>query len=126
MNIIVMKRNIVVIDMDNTIVASDVNKSEVAIAISNLTGIEASGIIIELEVDENGYVVRVIVVLSDNEECEQVVAAINDLDKGDDCELSILCHSQDARVVVDISLSSRICVHYALMFCVLVLTLAIN
>jgi len=105
MVIVVMKRNVILIEIDQaSVLASELNVSELALTIGNLTGIDASNILIELEVDEQGYVIRVIVMLNDVDECEQVIAAVNDLDE---CESTpVLCHSHARLVVDDVSISS--------------------
>ena len=120
MDIKVLKRNLVVIDMDETVLASDVNASIIAIEISTLTNIELSEILVEIEYDEQGHITKVIVVLSDGDTCEQVAVAINDLDKDVNCEPSVLCHSKQTRVQLaeDISLSSRISLQHSLFFLV--------
>ena len=102
MNIKVMKRNIVVIDTEGDILEVDVNVSEIAESISVLTGIDLDDIMIDLEVDEQGYVIRVIVALKDSEMSDTVVKAVNDLEKGSGCGAGdVLCRSRNARILID-------------------------
>ena len=127
-SIIVMKQNIVVIDMNKSIFASEVNESVFAAAISSLTGIDTSKILIELEVDEEGYVITVIVYLPDVDECESVVAAVNKLDKGGQCNTSVLCRSKSTRLIVpedEMSRSARNCLPFSLFFFLFLFIVAI-
>jgi len=125
-NIIVRKKFVVVIDIDkSTVLASDLNTSEIAAAITDLTRIELTDILIEIELDEQGYVVRLVVMLSDSNECEQVVIAVNELDKGEQCQASVLCRSKSAHtldvisstMVVSLSVGSWHFLPYSLMLC---------
>jgi len=93
MVIVVMKRNTVVIALDESVVfyTNEVNLSEVAHTISDLTGIDMTVILIELESDEQGFVIRVTAIMNDVDKCELTVDAINHYSN---CESSdILCHS---------------------------------
>jgi len=109
MNIIVRKRNIVVIDIEGDVLAVDVNVSEIAESISALSGIELDDIMIDIEVDEQGYVIRVIVALKDSEMSDIVVKAVNELEKDSQCNSGILCQSRGARIEIDdLSCSHRI------------------
>jgi len=109
MNIVVMRRNIVVIDIEKT-KPEDVNLTEIALLISDLTGIDVKDILVYDEVDEEGYVIRVIIILEDADQCALVISSVNNLEKGDTCKYGILCRSLGARLPVEresISFSSR-------------------
>ena len=80
MNIIVMKKNAVVIEFNVSSLANNVNSTEIALAISDLTGINPTDILVDIVIDEE--VISVFVIFPDMDECEQVVAAVNKLDKG--------------------------------------------
>jgi len=110
LNIVVMKQNMVVIDMEeSTVLAVDVDLKEIAESISALTGIDVGSIFVDVEIDDNGYVLRIIVILKDEEMSEEVVASINDLAKDSQCGSGVLCHSSSARIVVgDMSSSFRV------------------
>jgi len=93
MVIVVMKRNSVAIELNSTlsVLASEVNISELSNTISNLTEVDVSDILIELESDEQGYVKKVKVVLNDVDKCNELISAVNTEDL---CELSpVLCNS---------------------------------
>jgi len=124
-NIVVMKKNTVVIDVEpETVLAVDVNLKEIAESISALTGISVENILIDIEVDENGYVIQIIVIVSDYEMSEEVVSSVNELVKDDsNCQSGVLCHSREARIVVgDISSSSRINAKHLLLLMVITIT----
>jgi len=123
MNIIVMKKHTVVIDMDGKVLASDVDTEVIAAAISELTAIETSNVLVEIVVNDEGYVISIIVVLADSDSCERVVASVSDVIQEDNCAPSILCHSQDVRIVVgDLSSSARNYLHFSLMvICMLIM-----
>jgi len=72
MNVIVMKRNRVEIELNEPVLTSEVNASEIALAISEFTGIATTDILIDLLVNEEGYVIQVSVFLSGSDECENV------------------------------------------------------
>jgi len=101
MNITVMSRSAVAsIDMDERLSASEVNESEIALAISDLTGVDASEILIELVVNDKGYVIRVIVILPDTESRDQLTDIVDD------------CQNAQAADYESSSLSSRIYLHH--------------
>jgi len=52
MDVVVMKRNIVVIEMDGKVSKNEVNVKDLATSISELTGVDASSILIEVEYDD--------------------------------------------------------------------------
>jgi len=104
MDVIVMKRNMVSIEFEGTIRSSEAKTNEIAKSIHKLTGIEMNSILIDVEGDKEGNVVRIIVILKDADLCEKVVIAIQNLVKDkSQCskELGLLCHSINARIVVE-------------------------
>jgi len=78
----------------------DGNATEIAIAVSNLTGVD---VIIELVTDDNGFVVRIQVYVDDENEAEKIVKAITDLDKEGSCVYSLLCLAKDVHIVQESS-----------------------
>jgi len=131
MEILVMHRNVVLIDVDESTSfdVNDVNKSEIAQTISDLTGISVSEILVDFECDEHGVVNKVIIIMNDIDKCKKTAEAVNEFSNSD-CESSnILCHSrahvhEDERSSISyFSLSIRNYIHYASMLLfVLVLT----
>jgi len=127
MNIIVMKRNVVSIDIKDDVLAVEVNISEIAKTISALTGIDVGDLIIDLEVDEEGYVISVLVIVEDGDKSNTIVAAVNELDKGSQCEAGVLCHSSNARIILidDLSLTHRCAIEHGLYLVFLVFIMII-
>jgi len=97
MSMIVLNKKIVSIDMDDSVSLSEVNSSDVADAVSALTGIEKSSILVDVDVDKQGHV-TIIVMLNDSDSCLQVVSSVNNLVKDEQCQ-SILCLSIEARFI---------------------------
>jgi len=100
MNIIVMPRNVVIIEIEKYILRVDVNLTYVAECISKLAGIDINSILIDVEVDEEGYVVRLLIILNDTELCRFVESAVNNLLKDGNCQFGILCRNTGARILV--------------------------
>jgi len=101
MEIIVMDRNGVAIDMEKgKVVVSDVDTTELANSISAISGVDTKDILIDVEV-ENGYVLRVIVILSSSELTQKVIASVNNLVNDEHCNYGILCRSQRAYLLVE-------------------------
>ena len=101
MTIVVMRRNIVVIDMKDEVHKDEVNVTEFAESLSQLTGIEAAKMIVELECDEEGFVLRVLVMVPELSHCEKVVESVNGLKKDGQCSFGILCRCGGARLFVE-------------------------
>jgi len=123
-SIIVMKKNIVVIDMEEeAVLAADVNTKEIAESVSALTGIGVENILVDIDVDEAGYVIRIIVIVQDYEMSENVASSINELvkDKSSQCNYGVLCRSKSARIVVgDLSVGYRINYYSYILFYVVI------
>jgi len=109
MEVVIMKRIVVVIEMDETNKADDVVMKEVAKAINSLTSIEMKSILVDTEVNEKGYVKRIIVILREEEMCEKVINSVNELDKNSACSLGVLCHSVKAYRFEDETVSKGQC-----------------
>ena len=126
MRIIVMPRNVVVIDIEKGKPGEEVNKTEIAVSISDLTGIDIKDILVGAEVDEEGHAIRVIVVLNDSDMCVIVETAINNLVKDDTCHYGILCRSTGAHILVNdqtLSLTNRNSVAYSILLFMMVLVM---
>jgi len=93
MTIIVIKRNVVVFDIDESASfnVEDVSLTAIAAIIDSLTGIARTSILVELETDEQGNVVRVVAIMNDIEKCRATAEAVNN---DVNCySYNILCHS---------------------------------
>jgi len=102
MNVVVMKKHVVIIDIEESkIHEDDVNTSAVAEAISVLTGIDRNDILVDIDVDEQGYVMRVIVMLQNVNLCDTLISAINNIVKDENCQYGVLCHNLGARLEVE-------------------------
>jgi len=60
-------------------------------------GLEEGEVTIGFETDEKGNVIRLIIFCDDIEKANLIVAAVNSIDQGDECE-NILCRRKDVRV----------------------------
>jgi len=101
MKVRVMRHYCVVIEMEEgSVLAVEVNVTKLAEDISSVTGIDKKNILITIEVDDEGYVVRVIITLTTTEMGELVVAKVNELVKDDECFSFVLCRSRRAYVLV--------------------------
>jgi len=96
MKIVVMERHEVVIEFEEKILASDFNINELATNISVLSGIEASNILIEVESDEDGYIVRVIVIVLTDNDTNIIVKAVNEAIQDAGCSYGQLCRAKRA------------------------------
>ena len=102
MHLIVLKKNMVLVEIEESSVrAADIDLKDIAESVSELTGIGIENILVDYEMDKDGYVVSVTVVLKDGAMCEKVVADVNALEKDGQCEYGVLCRSQSARIVTN-------------------------
>ena len=75
--IIIRKETIIEIELEkHSVLASSVDEAEVALAISKLSGIEKGSIFVEIKVDEEDYILKLIVVLKDADLSQDVIDAI--------------------------------------------------
>jgi len=88
---------VVEIDMDN-IQASEFDVDLLIIEIKACTGVEVTKVGYEL--GDQAFVVRVVVVIEDEDTGNTIANAVNKLDKGEDCQFPTLCRSKVARVIV--------------------------
>jgi len=90
------------IDLNMPALAADVSISALRTAIRTISYAilhTYPTISIGMETNENGEVIRLIVILDDETSANAVAAAVNALDKGSSCTYGLLCQSKEARVV---------------------------
>jgi len=82
------------INMENVHI-DDLNTTELIEVIISLTGdtFNSSDIEIGVETDEEGQVVRVIVYCNDMDAATAIEAAVNSIEKGDECDQGVLCNN---------------------------------
>ena len=93
--------------------AINVNISEIAEDASSLIGGGPDSLSVGLTVDDDGYVIDVIVYVDDEETANLLVEGIYNMDKGEGCKYHTLCKSTSASIEVadlDISSANRNCV----------------
>jgi len=97
MNLIVMNRNIVIIDIDNDI--NGASAAEIAAEI-NEAGLISNNVIVNV-VTEGNKVIRIEVFVSNDDSAKDLTTIINDLDKNENCTYSVLCQSKGAHIEVE-------------------------
>jgi len=98
MNIIVMNRNVAVLEMqeNSNVKESEVVLSEVAASVNALTNIDKKTIVILLESDSNGYVTKINVFVPTSQQSKKVSEDVNNLKKDSTCNYGILCKTRGA------------------------------
>jgi len=81
-----------------SIIAIDVNTSELKVEIEALTGVEVTNV--GLEINEQAYVIHVVVIVEDEASGNTIVDAVNKMEKGEECQYKTLCNSGAARLIV--------------------------
>jgi len=99
MNIIVNKKDkIVIVEFDDGV--REVNISEVANMISEATGIDIKKLIVSVEINEKGEVVRVLLYVDNDAAANTIVDMINGLDRDSSCNAGILCVTRRAYIPI--------------------------
>jgi len=88
----VMKKHSIDIEFDKPL--SAVNLTEIADAVSTVTGIDSGIMIIEVVCNDDGDVIGIVLTLPDENLVSDVVDALNKLDKGDECVLGAICYTK--------------------------------
>jgi len=101
MNIVVMQVHSVVIVVEAGL--TEVNFTEVAIAVSELCGIDPRNIIVQTVTGESGEIISIMLYFEVEDNAIVAVEKINDLDKGDSCTSGVLCRSKKAFLNIDVS-----------------------
>ena len=78
---------------------ADLDLSKLANAINELTEVILLDSDIAVETDANGFVIRVIIRVSDEEVANHVSVAVEQLKKGSGCQYDVLCYARLATVV---------------------------
>jgi len=98
------------VDIENGFFAGDVNMSELRVGVKELS--HSDSIEVGLELDDDGYVIRVIVICEEESDAQVLAVAVNDVSKSEDCEYGVLCHSESVRLVTNsLSLSEARSIH---------------
>jgi len=82
--------------------ASDMNLTQVTAEIKDLTKINVKDVGYEL--GDNAYVVRIIIVIEDEDDGTLIAEAVNNMEKNEKCKYGLLCQSSSARMTVSKSL----------------------
>ena len=57
--------------------------------------------VIGFEIDEEGYIERIVIFVDDKETAIHLSNVVNELDKDvDNCQYGVLCHAKEARIIV--------------------------
>jgi len=89
---------------------TEINTTELLEIINEQCGIDTDGMVIGFEIDDEGYIIRIIIYVEDEATALQLVEAVNDLEKDDNCQSGILCDTKEARIITT-SISSGDSVH---------------
>ena len=87
------------IEMDVGVNVSEMDSGEILEIISQQLGVDTSEVRVAWEVDEEGYVIRVVVFVNDEETAKVIASGIDDMKKGDNCEGGVFCKSRRVTVV---------------------------
>jgi len=85
------------IDVQDGVFAGDVNLVSLYDDLESLTNEHVLDVGIELR--DDAYVIHVVVIVDDENSGTIVVNAVNNLDKGENCEYGVLCRTSTARLV---------------------------
>ena len=88
----------VVIELEDGVNITEMNSTEILNMLAVETGIDKNELSIGYEVNQEGYVVRVIVYVRDESNAQLIVEAVNRIEGGDNCEYGLLCHVKTIRV----------------------------
>ena len=88
-----MKRHVIVMEIEQkTVLIDDVDVKEIAEMVSELTGTDESDILISIEVDEEGYVISISIILKEDDNLTVIKNAIDDItDNNKQCDYGVLC-----------------------------------
>jgi len=73
----------VVIELESGVKADEVDVDVIRAAVSSQSEMQGKQVVVELEVDEDGFVLRVIIYVQDDETGQSVVSIVQELKKGD-------------------------------------------
>jgi len=75
--------------------ADKLNTKEVASTIAKLAGISESTFTVGSEITDSGTVKTIVIFNNDHNICMKIAKAINDMDKGTNCQYGILCETKE-------------------------------
>jgi len=100
---------------DDEVKAGDLDFTEIAVAASNMTGIDFTDIVVGAVFDDEGYVVRIILYVDDEQKAKVMADEMKVKAEGGDCEYGVICKAKSVTIHVtdpDLDvLSSSVSVH---------------
>jgi len=106
------KWSVVLLLVSDEVKPDDVNITDIALITSNMSGVDVNDIVIGVEVDDEGYVISVVVYVDDEEMANSIAYAVQEMDKGEQCQHGVLCKTKSVTIEVaeltDLSTSVRI------------------
>jgi len=85
------------IDINDGYFAGDVNMSKLHVTMKSYSGNDK--VEVGLELNDRAYVVRVIVLVDDDKTGQNIIKAVEDLDKSEKCQSGVLCEAKMVRLV---------------------------
>ena len=108
---------------------TEFNKTEILHIISDASGIDINKIDIESQIDDNGRVVKIIVIVN-NEQKANIIAEILNTYESEGCDTNVLCRTKNVKIKrKDRHLSESPCMFemtYAMMLMMIILFLSIT
>ena len=101
MNIVIMEVHSVVVVVEAGL--TEVNLTELAVAVGELCGVDWRNIIAQVETNESGEIISIVLFFELEDSAVAAVEKINDLDKGSSCTSGVLCLSKKAFLRVEVS-----------------------
>jgi len=106
----------VVFDVDKHKPAT-LNISSIVYTLANLTGLDEDTISVGYQLDDEGYIVSVIVYAEDDHDIDVIVEAVDSAEKeGENCKYGILCEAKNIRVIEIDDVSGAQSVHSCMLF----------
>jgi len=93
-----IKNEVVVIEFENPVM-TEVTMSDVALLISEATGIDMEELILDVVSNEQGQILRIVVYINDSDKANSIKTMIDNIDRTEGhCTAGILCRSKPMRV----------------------------
>jgi len=88
------------VEMDVSITPSEFDIENVTYILSNATGILEVEMLIGTEaIEKTGYIIRVVVLVNNEENAQAIVNVIESKGKGEECTYGVLCKAKTARIM---------------------------
>jgi len=81
--------------------STELDMKKILQSVSNVSGIEIDHLQVGVEIDEQGQVIRILVLLEDEQSAQIVADSINSIDESQECYFSILCRTTSARIIME-------------------------